>query len=159
VAGPRGLHISRPFLDPRLIGFSLALPHHLRYQPGVPKPLLRTAMKGILPEPIRTRRWKRHFAHPYRLGLSRRLGELEGMLRRSTIADLDLIDVDVLSTALRQVAAGLGEVTAGFPINRTLALVAWYDRLGPALSRSPDEPSEVARSCRATEGSESGRPR
>jgi asparagine synthase (glutamine-hydrolysing) len=145
LAGPRGMHISRPFLDPRLIEFSLSLPHQIRFQPGIAKPLLRSAMKGILPEPIRTRVWKRDFNDPYRLGLARRFGELDDMVRRSTIKDLDLFDTDLLRTILHQVATGLGAAEGGFRLNSTLDLIAWYDRLGPALSRPADEPSEVVR--------------
>jgi asparagine synthase (glutamine-hydrolysing) len=145
LAGPRGLHTGRPFLDPRLIAFSLSLPHALRLRPGVPKPLLRSAMKGALPEPIRTRKWKGHFNDVYRLGLSRRLGALEAMVERSPIADLDLLDRAALRTALHQVAAGLGKVAAGTRLNSTLALIAWYDHLGPALARAADEPADVVR--------------
>jgi asparagine synthase (glutamine-hydrolysing) len=139
------LHTGRPFLDPRLVAFSLALPHDLRLVPGVAKPLLQSAMKGILPEPIRTRKWKGHFNDVYRLGLSRQLGALEDMVRRSEIRELDLLDSDCLLTALHQVAAGLGKTTAGFRLNSTLALVAWYDQLGPALRRPADEPTAVVR--------------
>jgi asparagine synthase (glutamine-hydrolysing) len=145
LAGPRGMHISRPFLDPRLLAFSLSLPHRLRFQPGIAKPLLQSAMKGILPEPIRTRRWKRDFNAPYRMGLARRRAELERMVEHSAIADLDVIDRPALRTVLQQVATGLGEATAGFRMNSTLALIAWYDQLSPALARPADEPSEVVR--------------
>jgi asparagine synthase (glutamine-hydrolysing) len=146
LAAPRGLHISRPFLDPRLIAFSLSLPHRLRFKPGVAKPLLQSAMKGILPEPIRTRQWKRNFNSRYRLGLSLRLEALEDMVQRSAIADLGIIDRSVLRTVLRQVAAGLGRSEAGFRTDNTLALIAWYDQMGPALARLPDEPCELVRS-------------
>src|SRR5207253_8239389 len=54
LTGPRGLHTARPFLDPRLIAYCLRLPSSLRLTPGLSKPLLRSAMRGILPEPIRT---------------------------------------------------------------------------------------------------------
>jgi asparagine synthase (glutamine-hydrolysing) len=145
LANPRGLQVARPFLEPRLIAFSLSLPHRLRLKPGVAKPLLQSSMKGILPEPIRTRLWKRHFNDPYRLGLTRRLGAIEAMVERSSIADLDLIDRPELLNALRQVASGLGKTTAGFRINSTLALIAWYDQLGPALARPADEPAELVR--------------
>jgi asparagine synthase (glutamine-hydrolysing) len=140
-----GMHTGRPFLDPRLLAFSLSLPHHLRYQVGVAKPLLQSAMKGILPEPIRTRLWKRGFNDPYRLGLSRRLEALEDMVLGSRIAELDMLDLGGLRTALHQVAAGLGPAMAGVRLDNTLSLVAWYDHLGPALARPADEPSEVLR--------------
>jgi asparagine synthase (glutamine-hydrolysing) len=156
VAGPRGLHTGKPFLDPRLIAFSLSLPHRLRLQPGVVKPLLQSAMKGILPEPIRTRRWKRHFGDPYGGGLSRRLGALETMIQRSPIADLDIIDRTMLRTVLRQVSVGLSRGYTSFRMDSTLALIAWYDQLGPALARPADEPTEVVQSGREGETERSG---
>ncbi len=49
LANPLGIHISDPFLDRRLITYCLSLPREIREIPGVPKPLLQEAMKGILP--------------------------------------------------------------------------------------------------------------
>jgi asparagine synthase (glutamine-hydrolysing) len=143
LAGPRGVHTAQPFIDPRLIAFCLSLPSSLRLTPGVSKPLLRSAMRGILPEPIRTRRLKGNFNDVYRLGLSRRLGQLEEMIRRSPIAQADILDGDMLCLALHQVAAGVGDLTAGARLNSALSLVAWCDHLGPALRRPVDQPSEV----------------
>lgn len=150
LAAPRGMHFSRPFLDPRLIAFSLSLPLRLRRKSGVAKPLLQSAMKGILPEPIRTRYWKRSYDERYRLGLARHLGALEAMVQRSAIADLDIIDRGALLAVLRQVATGLGQSMGGIRMNSTLALMAWYDQMGPALARQPDEPVEVIRSTSGT---------
>jgi asparagine synthase (glutamine-hydrolysing) len=143
LTGPRGLHTARPFLDPRLVGYCLTLPASLRLTPGLSKPLLRSAMRGILPEPIRSRRLKGHFNDVFRLGLGRQLGRLEDMVRQSPIAEMDLLDNDSLCQALHQTAAGVGEMTAANRLNSTLALVAWYDHLGPALRRPADEPTET----------------
>ena len=52
----RGIILSHPFLDPRLVAFGLSLPREVRQEPGHTKPLLAEATRGILPEPIRTRR-------------------------------------------------------------------------------------------------------
>jgi asparagine synthase (glutamine-hydrolysing) len=76
------------------------------------------------------------------------------MVQRSTIAELDIIDRGGLRTVLQQVATGLGQSEAGFRINSTLALIAWYDQVGPALARPADEPSEVIRSWRQRERQE-----
>jgi asparagine synthase (glutamine-hydrolysing) len=53
---PLGVHVAHPFLDPRLLCFLLSV--HSRNDPpprGTPKPLLGEAMRGVLPEEIRTR--------------------------------------------------------------------------------------------------------
>jgi len=143
LTGPRGLHNSRPFFDPRLVRFCLSLPASLRLTPGVSKPLLRAAMRGILPEPIRTRIRKGNFNDVYRLGLARHLGQLEEMVRRSPVAAMGVLDPDMLCVALNQVAAGVGEIDAASRLNVAMALVAWCDQLSPALRRPADRPSEV----------------
>jgi asparagine synthase (glutamine-hydrolysing) len=82
LAGPLGIQTCRPFLDPRLISFSLSLPREAREVPGVSKPLLQAAMRGVLPEPIRTRRFKRSFNDVFWTGLSQNLPYLEDMVHR-----------------------------------------------------------------------------
>src|SRR5262249_30603155 len=89
----------------------------------------------------------------YRLGLAKRLPALEALVRRSALADLDMIDAPAFLTALRQAAAGLGLGPTRIKIRRTLALAAWCDQLVPALARPADEPSEVVR-CGAARGAE-----
>jgi len=79
----------------------------------------------------------------FRLGLARQLGRLEEMVRNSPMAEMDLLDGDSLCLALHQTAAGVGEMTAANRLNSALALVAWYDHLGPALRRPADRPSEA----------------
>jgi asparagine synthase (glutamine-hydrolysing) len=49
------LEICHPYRDRRLIEFVLAIPAYQLYYRGLYKRILRTAMRGILPEPIRTR--------------------------------------------------------------------------------------------------------
>jgi asparagine synthase (glutamine-hydrolysing) len=44
-----------PFLDHRLVEFMFRVPPALKYRDGVTKNVLREAMKGVLPEPTRTR--------------------------------------------------------------------------------------------------------
>ena len=44
-----------PFFDHRLVEFMFRVPPSLKYRDGVTKHMLREAMKGVLPEPTRTR--------------------------------------------------------------------------------------------------------
>ena len=141
LAGPLGLHTTHPFLDPRLIRFCLRLPVATREVPGVKKPLLQTALRGILPESICSRRRKRGFNDVFWCGLNRYLPALEEMVRQSSLADLELFDTDRLITAMRQHALGIGEVMAGGRINSSLALVAWYDQARKALRDTGDVPT------------------
>ncbi|MBF0319731.1 MAG: asparagine synthase (glutamine-hydrolyzing) [Nitrospirae bacterium] len=53
-----------PFLDYRLIEFCFSLPARLKIRNGVGKWILREAMKGVLPEDVRTRKDKAGFIAP-----------------------------------------------------------------------------------------------
>ncbi|ELS04341.1 asparagine synthase (glutamine-hydrolyzing) [Xenococcus sp. PCC 7305] len=129
LAAPLGIHISEPFLDRRLITYCLSLPRELREVPGVPKPLLQEAMKGILPEPIRTRKYKRNFNEVYWKGLSRNLSYLEEMVHQSAIDELGIFDKSRLIEVMREHAIGIGDVRSGSRISSSLALIAWFDRM------------------------------
>ncbi|MEM9271822.1 MAG: asparagine synthase-related protein [Cyanobacteria bacterium P01_F01_bin.143] len=129
LAAPLGIHISDPFLDRRLITFCLGLPRELREVPGVPKPLLQEAMKGILPEPIRTRKFKRNFNEVYWKGLAKNLPYLEDMVRRSSIDELGIFDKSQLIQVMRQHAIGIGDIRSGSKISSSLSLIAWFDQI------------------------------
>lgn len=141
LAAPLGIRISRPFLDPRLIAYSLSLPREIKEIPGMPKPLLQAAMRGVLPEPIRTRRLKRSFNGIYWRGLAENLKPLESMVLQSKLGDLGLFDKSCLLEAMRQHALGIGDAMAGGRINSSLALIAWFDRYEQWL-RAADKPTE-----------------
>ncbi|MBE9189110.1 asparagine synthase [Gloeocapsopsis crepidinum LEGE 06123] len=144
LAAPHGMHNSHPFRDSRLLSFCLSLPTTLRQVPGMPKPVLQTAMRGILPEAIRTRRDKKSFNDVYWIGLSKHLPQLEAMVRNSSISDLGVFDKTQLIQVMRQAAVGIGDVSASWRINTTLALIAWFDQI-TAVRQQPLEPTKVYR--------------
>jgi asparagine synthase (glutamine-hydrolysing) len=129
LANPAGIRISQPFLDLRVICYCLGLPREFREVPGMVKPLLQSAMQGILPEAIRTRRFKANFNAVYWQGLSRRLTQLETMVQESAIEDLGIFDKTRLIEVLRQHSLGIGDVRSGSRISSSLAVIAWFDRL------------------------------
>ncbi len=53
-----------PFLDYRLVEFTLGLPEELKIADGVSKRVLRDAMRGVIPEVVRTRMSKLGFTTP-----------------------------------------------------------------------------------------------
>ena len=53
-----------PFLDYRLVEYTLRTEDSAKIKNGYTKSILREAMKGILPEPIRLRRDKKGFSTP-----------------------------------------------------------------------------------------------
>jgi asparagine synthase (glutamine-hydrolysing) len=60
-----------PFLDYRLVEFALGLPDEFKLREGTTKRVLRGAMKGILPEPVRSRQDKMGFLTPEEVWLRR----------------------------------------------------------------------------------------
>ena len=60
-ARAHGLDLSYPFRDRDLVAFLMAIPGDIVNWQGVPKGLLRHALSGVLPDPIRDRRWKADF--------------------------------------------------------------------------------------------------
>ncbi len=133
LAAPSDIRISQPFLDPRLITYCLSLPRQLLEVPGVPKPLLQEAMGGILPEPIRTRKYKSNFNQVYWQGLSQNLSHLEAMVRQSQIGELGIFNKDKLIEVMRQHAIGIGDVKSGSRISSSLAAIAWFDQITKGL--------------------------
>ncbi len=59
-----GIEVRMPFMDWRLVCFAFSLPDSSKVGGGFSKRVLREAMKGILPETLRTRRSKIGFASP-----------------------------------------------------------------------------------------------
>jgi asparagine synthase (glutamine-hydrolysing) len=127
LAAPRGLRLSHPFQDPRLMCFALGLPARVRSVPGRRKPVLETAMRGVLPEGIRTRRDKRGFDDIYGLGLVRNLARLEHLVQNSALRQCGVLEVDPLIRAMRDAAMGIGDIRARERMDKTLALVAWFE--------------------------------
>lgn len=151
IAAPAGMNISHPFRDPRVVCHALSVPLANRSCPSERKPLLQHAMRGVLPEEIRVRRTKRGFDDIYGLGLARNLSSLEELVRESSLIRSGLLEPEPLLAAMRQAALGIGDVRACERIDKTLALIAWAERL-------PDgEQSEAGQAAKLTHVHASGR--
>ncbi len=58
------IEVRLPFLDPRLVEYAASLPMNVKIRDGWTKRIFREAMRGILPEEIRSRRGKIRFETP-----------------------------------------------------------------------------------------------
>jgi asparagine synthase (glutamine-hydrolysing) len=76
-AGMVGLEMRHPFADVDLMELVLRLPHELAYDPRYSRPLVRDAMRGIVPDELRLRRSKSFF---------------DAVQREALVGDLPLID-------------------------------------------------------------------
>jgi hypothetical protein len=85
LAASEGVDCLTPFLDRDLIAFLMSIPGQIQNRDGVPRALLRDAMRGIVPEPILRRIWRnedaivrdrqrRYLAAGFRLEAAHRLG-------------------------------------------------------------------------------------
>jgi asparagine synthase (glutamine-hydrolysing) len=59
-----GVEIRMPFMDYRIVSFAMALPQTSKLNQGFSKFIVREAMKGVLPESIRTRTFKMSIQAP-----------------------------------------------------------------------------------------------
>jgi asparagine synthase (glutamine-hydrolysing) len=143
-AAPRGMMLTHPFRDPRVLSLGLGIQARVRPQPGRGlKPILAAAMRGILPECILRRPGKGHSNEPYFLGLSRNLRRMETLVEEAPVDELGFLDKAVLLDCLQRAALGnAGDAPTMLAMDRTFALLHWltrehHGRLCPALRRRP----------------------
>jgi asparagine synthase (glutamine-hydrolysing) len=131
VAAPRGMVLTHPFMDPRLVCLGLGILKRFRQEPGKQKPLLVHAMRDVLPDMIRNRRRKGHYNALSHAGLARNLPVLETMIRQAPVDDLNLFDKDVLLQCLHKAALGIAPKAHGLTrLDLTLAWLRWYSLQG-----------------------------
>lgn len=86
------LDVRHPFLYRPLVEFALRLPPELCVRPHARKWVLREAMRGILPEGLRTRVGKGGPAQLYAWSLATQRPLLAGLVREPMLADLGVVD-------------------------------------------------------------------
>lgn len=111
-------YLSRPLLD-----FSLAVPYERKNRPGQMKPMLREAMRGILPESVRTRKDKGNLGPLVVRSMSRQWRRLEPLLRRPVLSDLGFVDQEALFHMLRGLSFGQARRTT--LLTAPLSLELW----------------------------------
>jgi asparagine synthase (glutamine-hydrolysing) len=87
-----GVDVRHPLLHQPLVEFCLRLPYPLRTDVYWSKPVLRTAMKGILPEKVRTRGSKTILAPRIYWAFRHEREQLQRLLNHSVLADLGCIE-------------------------------------------------------------------
>ena len=102
-----GMEVRYPFLSRPLVEFALQLPVHLRVQPFARKHVLREAMRGVLPEPIRTRQSKGGIDARILWSLQHENHTLQALLREPILADLGVIEPEHLRTAVDEARCGV----------------------------------------------------
>jgi asparagine synthase (glutamine-hydrolysing) len=118
-----GIAMRYPFLHRPLVEHSLRLPPAMRVRAGTGKYVLREAMRGILPEEVRTRRGKGGIDARLLWAMSREADRLRELLRDPEIARRGWVRPDALRAAVE--AARQGEVRSLPFLLCSLSLETW----------------------------------
>ncbi|HVG45911.1 MAG TPA: asparagine synthase-related protein, partial [Longimicrobium sp.] len=118
-----GIEMRYPFLHRPLVEHSLRLPPSLRIRPAAGKHVLREAMRGVLPEEVRTRRGKGGIDARLLWALHRERPRLDRLLRDPEIARRGWVRADALRAATDQ--ARQGEVHSLPFLLCSLSLESW----------------------------------
>jgi asparagine synthase (glutamine-hydrolysing) len=131
-----------PFLDQELVDHILALPETSIIRNGWSRAILRDAMKGILPEKIRLRRWKVGFTPPEMRWIRQQRAYFEELVRSESFASRPYWDGAAVASAFTAALDGEAQESLFFwrAINTELWLRVFFDRDG---STPPDGPNVV----------------
>jgi len=108
-AGLVGMEMRHPFADVDLVELVLGLPHELAYDPRFSRPLVRDAMRGIVPDELRLRRSKSFFDAPQRQALVEDLPLIDRLLSDREARIAAYVDTDVVRRDLLERAPGRHE--------------------------------------------------
>lgn len=138
---PRYPFLSRPLLD-----FCLSTPFSGKNKPKQFKPMLRDAMKGTLPEVVRTRKDKGGLGPLVIRSMSRQWRRLEPILRAPVLSALGFVDQQALYDTLKLLSYGKARRTP--LLTAPLALEFWARSVldGTWQKLSHDLTSESSRS-------------
>lgn len=118
-----GMAVHAPFLDTAAVRAALAVPALTRADPWSYKPLLQSALTGLVPPDVFARRTKGDYsAEDYR-GARQAITELRTLLRNPRLADLGVIEPGPVLAAVDRMVTGIG-VPLG-PLNALLATELW----------------------------------
>lgn len=123
------IDVRYPYLDRRIAEFVLAIPLEQKLRPGEDRSLARRAFKGLLPEPIRTRRTKAGPTEAFDRALVREWPRLSGIFSDPLVSAYGFVDRDAFAVTLRQARHGVVKQLA--QLHRTISLELWLRSLVP----------------------------
>lgn len=122
-----GIEISAPFWDRRLLEFVMALPAYQLGRPGCDRYILRNAMRGVLPDPIRLRTQRTVFSELLHLGIFTKERETV----RRLLSDPLLVRLNILQKEWLQAEfqAGVNWSAEGYYFWKALSLELWLRKV------------------------------
>lgn len=130
-----GLDHAFPFLDRDLIALLIATPGRFQNHRGVPRALLREAMRGTLPEAVRARAWKADFSNAVNIGVDRDYQVIADCLGRDCAAvrrgyfDPDRLTREVARLAGRPVRS---DCVASWDLTDAFGFESWLQVFFPS---------------------------
>lgn len=119
-----GVLPSYPYLDREVLSFLTAIPGEMMTQNGVPKALLREAMRGTMPDSIVERRWKADFTQLAKRGVEQDWSRVVQYLQKhSSAATLGYVDIDALREVLPRHLTAVKAANVGAPVWRLAVLI------------------------------------
>jgi asparagine synthase (glutamine-hydrolysing) len=106
--------VRHPFIYRPLVELALAIPWEQKHSPRGSKPLLRRAMTGLLPEPVRTRRTRAGPGPAAYKAFAKRWSLIEPVVRSSRLVSMGILDGARLHQAAQLVRFGAAESFADF---------------------------------------------
>lgn len=137
-AALHGLDVAFPFLDRDLLAFLLAAPGEIQNRNGVPRALLREAMRGVLPELVRARMGKADFTAVANRSVARGASMLTGALSSDSLAvRFGYLDPQRLESEVAQLFEYLEgpDCLNSWDLADLLGLELWLQVFCPSISR------------------------
>jgi asparagine synthase (glutamine-hydrolysing) len=119
------LDVRHPFLHKPLVEFALRLAPEMVVRPHAHKWILREAMRGILPEAVRTRVGKGDGSGLNAWALQHNARFIDSLLRDSLLAELGVIEPVLVSTAVGEAGQARERSLLNAMIQRTLDIELW----------------------------------
>jgi asparagine synthase (glutamine-hydrolysing) len=106
-SGSEDIEMRYPFLYRPLVEFAVGLPAHERVRPATNKWILREAMRGVVPERVRTRMSKGVIDARILWSLTRERARIDQLLASPILGDLGCIDPIALRSAVDEARRGI----------------------------------------------------
>ncbi|MEU6999074.1 asparagine synthase-related protein [Nonomuraea sp. NPDC046570] len=122
-----GVAVHAPYLDNEVVRACLAAPVFDRVEAGVPKPLLSSALRGLVPGRVLERRGKGDYIGEDYRGARRAAAELGALFTGSRLAAAGVVDDAAVRRSLTRLTAGVA-IPMG-PFNRLVATEVWLRKV------------------------------
>jgi asparagine synthase (glutamine-hydrolysing) len=118
-----GIDVHAPFMDTEVVRACLSLPAYRRADPTLPKPLLRAALAGRVPDAVLARTTKGDYTRDAYLGVRRAAPALRRLLSEPVAADLGILEPGPVRDVLERAVQGMP--TPWGALNQVIAVETW----------------------------------